>query len=104
MHIMLREKIKPLLPESIPLLDEAFCFFMKMFSGGILLNIMLAVFNMIPIPPLDGSHVVASLLPDEMSAQYRSLGFFGIFFILMLMRWHPFALLFSEVIGALAYP
>ena len=97
-------KLEPLLPDSIPLLNEGMGFFMKMFYGGILVNIMLAVFNMIPIPPLDGSHVVASLLPDEMSAKYRSLGFFGIFFILMLMRWHPFAMFFNQVIGALAYP
>ncbi|OLD63123.1 MAG: hypothetical protein AUI33_13150 [Ignavibacteria bacterium 13_1_40CM_2_61_4] len=98
------KKVEPLLPDSIPLLNEGLGFFVKMFSGGILLNIMLAVFNMLPIPPLDGSHVVASLLPDEMSAQYRSLGFFGIFIILMLMQWHPFALFFGQVIGAFAYP
>src|SRR3989442_4451109 len=97
------KKVEHLLPDSIPLLNEGLGFFVKMFSGGILLNIMLAVFNMLPIPPLDGSHVVASLLPDEMSAQYRSLGFFGIFIILILMQWHPFALFFGQVIGAFAY-
>ena len=74
------------------------------FAGILVYLIVLGVFNMVPIPPLDGSHVVASLLPDELSVRYRSVGFFGIFLILILMRWHPFAVLFGQIIGALAYP
>lgn len=101
---ILLAKIAPLVSESSPLLDEGMGFLLKMFSGGIVLNIILGVFNMIPIPPLDGSHVVASLLPDELSARYRSVGFFGIFLILILMRWPPFAILFSHIIGTLRYP
>jgi Zn-dependent protease len=96
--------IAPALSQSDSLADEAVQFLLKMFAGGITLNIVLAVFNMIPIPPLDGSHVVASLLPEEVSRQYSSIGFFGIFIILMLMRWQPFNILFSTIIGTLAYP
>jgi Zn-dependent protease len=89
---------------NLSLLDEAMGFLLKMFYAGIVLNVVLAVFNMIPVPPLDGSHVVASLMPEEMSHQYRSIGFFGIFIILLLMRWQPFAMIFQTVIGALTYP
>jgi len=39
-----------------------------------------------PVPPLDGSHVVASLLPPALGEQYRRIGFFGILLILVLMR------------------
>ncbi|MBI1806944.1 MAG: site-2 protease family protein [Ignavibacteria bacterium] len=86
------------------LAEQAIHFLMSMFYGGITLNIVLAVFNMIPVPPLDGSHVVASLLPHGLSQRYRSLGFFGIFIILMLMRWQPFAVFFGTVIEVLEFP
>ena len=75
-----------------------------MFAGGITLNIVLAVFNMIPVPPLDGSHVVASLLPDELSVKYRRIGFAGILIILLLMRWEPFSNGFLSLIHALTSP
>jgi Zn-dependent protease len=75
-----------------------------MFWGGIVLNIILAVFNMIPIPPLDGSHVVASLLPDETAERFRSIGFYGVFIILLLMRWPPFYNLFGGIVGTLMVP
>lgn len=41
---------------------------------GILINLILAVFNLIPIPPLDGSHLFYYLLPPELGARYRALG------------------------------
>lgn len=93
-----------LIHDPSPIIIQAFDFLLRMFGGGITLNIILAVFNMIPIPPLDGSHVVASLLPDEVAARYQSIGFFGVFLILILMRWPPFSSLFGSIVGLLITP
>jgi Zn-dependent protease len=65
-------------------------FLKKMFRDGITLNIFLAVFNLIPVPPLDGSHVISSLLPEEVGERYRQIGFFGILLVILLMRYAPF--------------
>jgi len=43
----------------------------RMFRFGILVNLVLAIFNLVPIPPLDGSHVMAHLLPQGLRDQYR---------------------------------
>ncbi len=40
---------------------------------SLVLNIVLAVFNLIPIPPLDGSHILGHLLPAGLSGYYRRL-------------------------------
>lgn len=88
----------------LPVADEFVGFGVKMFYGGVYLNIVLAVFNLIPVPPLDGSHVVASLLPPQVGDQYRRIGFLGIFIILVLMRVEPFRLVFNWVIETLAFP
>jgi Zn-dependent protease len=61
----------------------------NMFYAGIPLNIFLAVFNLIPVPPLDGSHVVASLLPPNIADRYRQVGFAGILIIIIMMRFAP---------------
>ena len=47
-------------------------------------NIIFAVFNMFPIPPLDGSKVVSSFLPNEMAWRYESIERYGIYIILAL--------------------
>jgi Zn-dependent protease len=52
---------------------------------GIRINFFLAVFNLIPIPPLDGSHVVANLLPGPAAYAYRSLGQVGLLLLLLML-------------------
>lgn len=61
----------------------------------VVLNLLLAVFNLIPIPPLDGSKVFASLLPRREAAAYLSLDSIGLFivFFLLFFPLGPFSLM-----------
>ncbi len=54
----------------------------RMLRFGILLNLVLAIFNLIPIPPLDGSHVLAHMLPASARERYREFGRYGILLIM----------------------
>jgi Zn-dependent protease len=56
---------------------------------GIFLNLILAFFNLIPIPPLDGSHVVAHLLPPRLAASYRNFGRYGILALMGIVFFLP---------------
>ncbi|GAA0285656.1 site-2 protease family protein [Alteraurantiacibacter aestuarii] len=51
----------------------------------ILINIFLAVFNMLPIPPFDGSHIVEGLLPPSWGETYNRLRPFGMMFFFALV-------------------
>lgn len=53
--------------------------------AGIIINLLLAYLNLIPIPPLDGSRIVASLMPPRASAIYLRLEPWGFFILLILM-------------------
>lgn len=48
-------------------------------------NILLAIFNLLPIPPLDGSKIFALLLPEKEAAWYLSLSNIGIFILFFLL-------------------
>ncbi|MDP4667687.1 MAG: site-2 protease family protein [Gaiellales bacterium] len=50
-----------------------------------LLNIWLAVFNMLPIPPLDGSRVLGAFMPRQMYAAWARLDQYGMFFLIGLI-------------------
>lgn len=60
------------------------------------LNVVLAVFNLIPIPPLDGSSILAGLLPRDLAMQYEKLEPYG--FIILL------ALLLTGIVGYVILP
>ena len=56
---------------------------------GIFINLILAVFNLIPIPPLDGSHVMYHLLPERWGARYRQAGRYGMLVLMGLVFFYP---------------
>jgi Zn-dependent protease len=68
---------------------------------AILINLVLAFFNLIPIPPLDGSHVLAHLLPKEVEVQYRMVGQYGILILMGIMYFVPGA--FSVLLWPVYY-
>lgn len=70
----------------------------RMLSFGVMINCVLAVFNLIPIPPLDGSRLFYHLLPPALGARYRSLDRFGFAILLVMM------LLFQGALTTLLSP
>jgi Zn-dependent protease len=63
---------------------------------GVSINIILALFNLIPIPPLDGSHILALVLPRELARLYSHLQPVGFFLILILF--------YTGILGAILMP
>ncbi|WP_426190621.1 site-2 protease family protein [Massilia sp. DWR3-1-1] len=57
----------------------------KVAQAGILTNCVMFVFNLLPIPPLDGSRVVYALLPNRLAAQYAKIEPYGMFIVLGLL-------------------
>lgn len=68
-----------------PVLDAA----QRMMAWGVWLNILLCFFNLIPIPPLDGSHLFYHLLPPGLGAHYRSLYRWGFLPLLVILLFLP---------------
>lgn len=59
---------------------------------AILINLILAFFNLIPIPPLDGSHVLAHALPRPLGDHYREMGRYGLLIVMGLIFFVPGAI------------
>lgn len=62
-----------------------------LFKSGAQMNVLLGVFNMLPIPPLDGGHIINALIPDQWLPAYYRLTPFFIIFILIIVSFTPFS-------------
>lgn len=68
-----------------PALSSGAAILQLMLTYGILLNLILAAFNLIPIPPLDGSHVMKYLLPPAWGLAYQRFGRYGLLVLFLLL-------------------
>lgn len=74
------------LAEFVPSLTATLEVLARMVQYGILVNLVLAFFNLIPIPPLDGGNVLAGLVPENaarMLDQVRQFGFLALYALLL---------------------
>jgi len=72
-----------------PLGESTLGFLIQGARFGVLINLILAIFNLVPIPPLDGSHVVYHFLPRAWRATYQQAGRYGILVLIGLAYLYP---------------
>jgi len=65
----------------------------------ILINIILAVFNLIPIPPLDGSGIIMGVLSEEATQKYEQIRPYGFFILIILLMTGLIGRIFQVIIG-----
>ncbi|MCC6774351.1 MAG: site-2 protease family protein [Gemmatimonadaceae bacterium] len=70
---------------AVPSLATTASLLQRMAMFGVLFNLVLAVFNLLPLPPLDGSHVVKYLLPPAWAIRYQQVGMYGIFILVFML-------------------
>ncbi|MBA5639649.1 site-2 protease family protein [Duganella sp. LX20W] len=86
-------------------------FFVRMAQAGILTNILMFAFNLVPIPPLDGGRILTSALPHAMAYKFARIEPYGFYIVLALIYFKilnffvvPLAMLTEFVLRTLLTP
>ena len=83
---------------AVPALDPTLAILQAMLVIGVQINAVLIAFNLLPIPPLDGSHVAKYLMPRPLAIRYVQFGRFGILILILLLSFG------ERVLEAWLYP
>lgn len=76
-------------------------FFLEMAGAGVSVNAAMCVFNMIPIPPLDGGRVLTGLLPLELARKFARIEQYGVYVFGVLVALMYFRVLDGVLMGAI---
>lgn len=76
--------------------NKTVSFIFHMCYAGVFINFTLAWLNLLPIPPLDGSHILEGLLPQDLAIKYASLERYGFLILIVL--------LFTNILGKILSP
>ncbi len=78
-------------------------FFIKMAQGGILVNVVMFVFNLFPLPPLDGGRILVGLLPYRQAVLVSRVEPWGFFIVMALVLAGVLSSLWMQPLMALTY-
>jgi Zn-dependent protease len=70
----------------------------------VLINIFLGVFNLLPVPPFDGDHVVEGLLPAPLAIRFRQIGRYSLLVLMLLLLVLPAISPSANVVGRIVSP
>jgi Zn-dependent protease len=70
----------------------------KMLVASVWINLVLCIFNFLPIPPLDGSRILTGLLPEHLARPYASLERYGFIILILLMLTNTISRLIMPII------
>lgn len=86
-------------------------FFIKMAEAGIITNLLLFAFNLVPIPPLDGGRIVTGILPNALAYKFARIEPYGFFIVLALIYFKilnffvvPLMYVADAVLRVMVYP
>ncbi|MGE5722184.1 MAG: site-2 protease family protein, partial [Sphingomonadales bacterium] len=83
---------------------EASSFLAANLRNFLMINVFLGVFNLLPVPPFDGGHVVEGLLPRPLAERYRRLNRYAFPVLILLLVVVPMLAPHANIVGRLVMP